>query len=431
MDNVVSIFFNYIKINIYKKGGFKLKKNEKFPDWVKSIILLCLGWTSIYMIRGVLTPVMGDIQIEFDLTQTELGLISSVFFLGYTAMQIPAGLIADKIGKRFILIPGIILFTLGQFGAGLMTTFGGFILFRILTGIGQGTYYGPSYSLSSQTIPSEKRGISSAIINSGTGIGTATGLIGASFLAYNLDLGWRAPFYASAAFSLVVGLLFWKMLKEPPKPVVTKTTDNGEIEETEEIPVINYLFKPKMLAAYFVNFASNYGFFMVLTWLPYYLETERAIPVEQTGFFAALVALAGIPGSIIISRYSDKLKVRKPFILLLLPLAAISLSAIVYIQNWNLVVLMLVIYGFIGKLAVDPILIAFIAEDAPKKGYGTMFSLFNCMGMASSILAPTITGFISDRTDSMVSGFYLGSIIILLSFVAILFVKEKKTPQVS
>lgn len=431
MDNVVSIFFNYIKINTYKKGGFKLKKNKKFPDWVKSIILLCLGWTSIYMIRGVLTPVMGDIQIEFDLTQTELGLISSVFFLGYTAMQIPAGLIADKIGKRFILIPGIILFTLGQFGAGLMTTFGGFILFRVLTGLGQGTYYGPSYSLSSQTIPSEKRGISSAIINSGTGIGTATGLIGASFLAYNLDLGWRAPFYASAAFSLVVGILFWTMLKEPPKPVVTKTTDNDEVEETEEIPVINYLFKPKMLAAYFVNFASNYGFFMVLTWLPYYLETERAIPVEQTGFFAALVALAGIPGSIIISRYSDKLKVRKPFILLLLPLAAISLSAIVYIQNWNLVVLMLVIYGFIGKLAIDPILIAFIAEDAPKKGYGTMFSLFNCMGMASSILAPTITGFISDKTDSMVSGFYLGSIILLLSFVAILFVKEKKTPQVS
>lgn len=408
-----------------------MKNKEKFPDWIKTIILLCLGWTSIYMIRGVLTPVMGDIQIEFGLTQTELGLISSVFFLGYTAMQIPAGVIADKIGKRFILIPGIILFTLGQFGAGLMTTFGGFILFRVLTGLGQGTYYGPSYSLSSQTIPSEKRGISSAIINSGTGLGTAAGLIGASFLAYNLDLGWRAPFYASAVFSLVVGILFFTMLKEPPKPAVTATKTKDDTSDLEDVPVMKFLFKPKMLAAYFVNFASNYGFFMVLTWLPYYLETERAIPAEQTGFFAALVALAGIPGAILISRYSDKLRVRKPFILILLPLAAISLSAIVYIENWSLVVLTLIIYGFIGKLAVDPILIAFIAEDAPEKGYGTMFSLFNMMGMFSSILAPTITGFISDKTDSMVSGFYLGSIIILLAFVAILFVKEKKEPSIN
>lgn len=408
-----------------------MKNKEKFPDWIKTIILLCLGWTSIYMIRGVLTPVMGDIQIEFDLTQTELGLISSVFFLAYTAMQIPAGVIADKVGKRFILIPGIILFTLGQFGAGLMTTFGGFILFRVLTGLGQGTYYGPSYSLSSQTIPSEKRGISSAIINSGTGLGTAAGLIGASFLAYNLELGWRAPFYASAVFSLVVGILFFTMLKEPPKPAVTSTKTKEDTSGVDDVPVMKFLFKPKMLAAYFVNFASNYGFFMVLTWLPYYLETERAIPAEQTGFFAALVALAGIPGAILISRYSDKLRVRKPFILVLLPLAAISLSAIVYIENWSLVVLTLVIYGFIGKLAVDPILIAFIAEDAPEKGYGTMFSLFNMMGMFSSILAPTITGYISDKTDSMVSGFYLGSIIILLAFVAILFVKEKKAPSIN
>jgi len=224
---------------------------------------------------------------------------------------------------------------------------------------------------------------------------------------------------------MVVGFLFWKILKEPPK-VPQVEIDNEKVNTSNEESTIKYLFKPKMLAAYFVNFTSNYGFFMVLTWLPYYLQTERAIPAEQTGFFAALVAIAGIPGAIIISRFSDKLKMRKPFILFLLPLAAISLSAIVFVESWNLVVIMLVIYGFIGKLAIDPIMIAFVSEGAPKQGYGTMFSLFNCMGMASSILAPTITGYISDQTNSMTTGFYLSSILLLASFLAMLFIKEEK-----
>lgn len=402
-------------------------KAERFPYWMRVILLFCLGWVVIYINRTVLNPVMGDIKGEFGLSNAQLGLINSVFFFSYTFMQIPSGVLADKIGKKLILIPGFLLFAAGQFGAGLMTTFFGFLIARLMTGLGQGSYYGPQYAMSSEAIPLEKRGVSTAIINSGAGIGMAIGLMGASFLAYNLDLGWRVPFYISALFAALLSVAFWLFLKEKPDEVVVqKKAVVQVVDENDGQPLIKMLTSVKMLAVYLVNFASNYGFYMILTWLPFYLQTERGIPAEQTGFFSSLVAFAAIPGAILFSRISDKLGRRKPFILLLLPLAAASLALIVFVKSWVLVVAMLVIYGLIGKLALDPIMISFVADGAPKRGYSTIFSVFNTAGMAASIVAPIITGYISDVTGSMKLGFYLAGVLLIIGLVSILFIQEKQ-----
>lgn len=413
--------------NTAAKSHSLTTEEEKFPYWMRVIVLFCLGWIVIYINRTVLNPVMGDIKSEFSLSNAELGLINSVFFLSYTFMQIPSGVLADKIGKKLVLIPGFVLFAFGQFGAGLMTTFFGFLAARLMTGLGQGSYYGPQYAMSSEAIPFEKRGVSTAIINSGAGIGMAIGLMGASFLAYNLDLGWRVPFYISAILAFLLSIAFGVFLKEKPNSASTSLTqDVAGNEETDGPPLIKVLLTVRMLAVYLVNFASNYGFYMILTWLPFYLETERGIPADQTGFFSSLVAFAAIPGAIVFSRFSDKLGHRKPFILFLLPMAAVALSLIVFVKSWVLVVAMLVLYGLIGKLTLDPIMISFVADGAPKRGYSTIFSVFNCAGMAASIVAPIITGYISDITGSMTLGFYLASVLLLIGLLAILFIKEKK-----
>ncbi len=402
-------------------------KKEKFPYWMRVIVLFCLGWIVIYISRTVLNPVMGDIKLEFGLSNAQLGLINSVFFFSYTFMQIPSGIMADKIGKKLVLIPGFLLFAFGQFGVGLMTTFFGFLAMRLLTGLGQGSYYGPQYAMSSEAIPLKKRGVSTALINSGAGIGMAIGLMGASFLTYNLNLGWRAPFYISAILVLLVSIAFWLFLKEKPKTANASTQNlRASIQANDGPPLIKVLLKGRMLVVYLVNFASNYGFYMILTWLPFYLETERGIPAEQTGFFSALVALAAIPGAIFFSRFSDGLSKRKPFILFLLPMAALSLSLIVFVESWELVVVMLVAYGFIGKLALDPIMISFVADGAPKHGYSTIFSVFNFSGMCASIVAPIVTGYISDVTGSMEIGFYLASILLIIALFAIFFINEKR-----
>ena len=129
-----------------------------------TIFLFFLGWVFMYADRNILSPVMGDIGAQWDLNKAELGLMSTVFFAAYAAMQIPTGFLADRFGRVKILVAGYILFGVATFFTGLTTTFGMFLLMRALTGLGEGTYYGSQYGISSSITSERYRGLVSAQI---------------------------------------------------------------------------------------------------------------------------------------------------------------------------------------------------------------------------------------------------------------------------
>lgn len=85
---------------------------------------------------------------------------------------------------------------------------------RVVTGAGEGTYYGPQYGLSSEQIPKKYRSLGSAIINSGMAFGIALGLMTSSWLVYDQGHSWRMPFYAMAIPSVLVGVAIWLLVKE-------------------------------------------------------------------------------------------------------------------------------------------------------------------------------------------------------------------------
>ena len=110
----------------------------------------------------------------------------------------------------------------------------------------------------------------------------------------------------------------------------------------------------------------------------------------------------------------------------MVPVAIISLISIVQMQDVNMMIVALCVYGLFGKLAMDPVLVATIADNAPKESYSSAFGMFNFVGMSSSILAPTIAGAITDVTGSLAAGFYLSAGLLVMGLVGIMFLKEHK-----
>ncbi|MGA9468456.1 MAG: MFS transporter, partial [Exiguobacterium marinum] len=146
-------------------------KRERIPYWWKVVAVFFLGWMFMYADRTILNPVMPNLAQEFGLNNAQLGLINSVFFLTYAIAQIPSGSLGDKFGRKRILVPGFILFGLFTGITGFATTFLLFMIARAITGLGEGTYYGPQYALSSEAIPKQFLTIGTAIINSGMALG--------------------------------------------------------------------------------------------------------------------------------------------------------------------------------------------------------------------------------------------------------------------
>ncbi|MEL5545867.1 MFS transporter [Serratia nevei] len=386
--------------------------------WKKIVVVLCLGWAVIWIYRTVLTPIFPEIQQTIGAhSNAEMGLIASFYFFAYTGMQIPAGILVDKFGKKVVLIPGFCLFIIATLLIGNATSLTMVYAGSLLAGMGCGSYYGSAYSLSSENIPLERRGLATAVINSGSALGMAIGLIASSLLVKSFNMNWQIMLFIITGLLVVMTLVFAVVIKgsQPQAPVAVSQTVAPTAAEPEEDGQASGLFSLRMISAYAMYFATCYGYYMIVTWLPSFLQQERGFEGVAIGFSSALVAFASVPGALFFSRMSDRFRNKKVQLIIFLELcAAVMLVCTVISPDSTMLLISLILYGLLGKLAVDPIMISFVADNAPKKGYGTSFGVFNFFGMSSSVIAPFLTGVISDSTGSKVMGFYISAAILLV-----------------
>ncbi len=162
-----------------------------------------------------------------------------------------------------------------------------FISAWIIVGAAQGTYYGPQYALSSEAIPAHRITLGSAIINSGMAFGTSIGYYISSYVVLEWGMGWRVPFYIIAIPVILVGLLMIFVIKEKPKQVSQKETQENGAAPAEKFQFSSLFKNRNLVMSYITIFCSIYGFFMILTWLPYYLEAERGITGGNIAFVSS------------------------------------------------------------------------------------------------------------------------------------------------
>ncbi len=396
--------------------------------WRKVIIMLCLGWVTIWIYRSALTPLFPEIQATIGkYSNAQMGLISSCYFFGYTGMQIPAGILVDKLGKKTVLIPGFLLFAVAAFFISTATSITSIYIGSVLAGIGCGSYYGAAYSLSSESIPAERRGLSTAIINSGSAVGMGFGLIGSSLIVKQFGMPWQTMMYICVVAILAMVAVFAIVIKPGRVAPVSATKETVEDTQPQGKTNMKQLFSLKMITAYLLYFGTCYGYYMVVTWLPSFLQEERGFQGLAIGFSSALVAFSAIPGALFFSRLSDKNRDKKiSFIFVLEIAAALMLLLTVLAPSSGILLVALILYGLLGKLAVEPIIISYIADSASKESYGTTFGVFNFFGMSSSVIAPALTGLISDNTGSKIMGFYISAVILVVATVLFVITNRKK-----
>jgi sugar phosphate permease len=169
-----------------------------------------------------------------------------------------------------------------------------------------------------------------------------------------------------------------------------------------------------------------YAYYLIDTWLPNFLETERGFSGASIGIASSLVFFAAIPGALAFSRIADKHPHRKvPIIVGLELIAAAMLLFMITTTNSTLLIIGIIAYGFFGKLAVEPIIISWMSGSGSGGSLATMYGFFNFFGMMSSVIAPTVTGAISDFAGTKIYGFYLAIIIILIGTGIFYFVNRK------
>lgn len=387
--------------------------------WKTIVFTFCLGWTIIWIYRSMLSPIYTEIQGTIGhQTNAAMGIIASCYFFGYTALQIPSGFLVDRFGQKKVLIPGFIIFALGVLSIALSKTISTIYIGAVCAGIGCGTYYGAAFSLTAQHVPPEKKGLSTAIVNSGSALGFIIGMTGSSYIVKTLKMPWQTMVFISSALIFLLVLWFAFAIKNTSSVKREKQTQVSNAEAVDPSEKKNSLVSLNMISCYILYFCTCYAYYMIVTWLPKFLQTERGIKGGLVGIIVSMISVTAVPGALFFAFLSDKKRDKKAFIIIGLEIAAFILVAVSMFAPDTLTLgLILLLYGFLGKMAVDPVLISYVSDKADKKNLATTLGTFNFFGMSSSIVAPAATGFIMDKTGSGVLGFYVGALLLIIGVI--------------
>jgi sugar phosphate permease len=175
---------------------------------------LALAYCFVYFHRNCLSVVAGDLAREFQATASAIGVLGSIYFYCYAAMQFPAGLLSDSVGPRRTVTFSLLLAAAGSLLFSLAPTLGVAKLARVMVGLGASMVFIPTMKILAQWFRAREFAFMSGMMQAAGGVGilAATSLLGV-LATY---AGWRLSFGIIAGCTLLIVAGAWWIVRDRP-----------------------------------------------------------------------------------------------------------------------------------------------------------------------------------------------------------------------
>jgi SHS family lactate transporter-like MFS transporter len=309
------------------------------PSQRSAIWASYLGWTLDAFDFFLMVFMLSAISKEFG---TDVKAVAQGVFLTLAARPIGAfvfGWLAERFGRRPILMADIIFFSVFELASGFAPTLTSLLVLRFLFGIGMGGEWGLGASLVMESIPARLRGPVSGLLQSGY----PSGYFVASLVFFLLfdTIGWRGMFMVGVAPALLV-LLIRMHVKE--SPVFEARRGKPHVN-----PVVE-LVRHWKIALYLVVLMTAFNFFSHGTQdlYPTFLQKQHHFDTHTTGILTAVMNVGAIVGGITFGIWSERLGRKRAIIIA-------SLLALPIIPLWafSATPLLLGLGAFLIQVAVQ------------------------------------------------------------------------------
>jgi ACS family hexuronate transporter-like MFS transporter len=368
-----------------------------------------------YADRAALGVAGPNIIEDLGLTNSEFGLISSMFFLGYAPFCFVGGSLSDKHGPRKVMAWAI---TIWSIFVGLTAVAVGFIsllVVRVLFGVGEGPQGAVTTKLASNWFPQREMGRAVSIAQAGTPLGGAIGTPFVGFLIASTG-DWRVPFIVLAAVGLLAALGWWIVVRDSPdKHPWAAARDVVEVEkgrivdvDTADVPPVKtFLRKPLVIATAVAFFGYAWVLYTFLSWFPVYLSQEQGVNIKAIAITATIPWVFGVIGYLIGGAVTDKLAVvigvphraRSIVIVGGLALTAVLLCCIGFIHSAGAAVALMSAVVFVLYLTGGQYFVT-LTDVIPKARIGAVTGFAHFIANLSGVFAPLSVGVIVDQTGS-------------------------------
>lgn len=312
----------------------------------KIIILFFLTWGFLFVDRLAIAFIFPVIVPDLNLTNTQVGLISTVFSIAWALSAILFGGIADKFGnlKKWLLLSGFLTAIFGGL-CSLAYSFETLIFLRILVGAAEGPFAAFVMASLGKSVNAERLGIAVGIVNSGVSVIAMT--LGPIFITQLVGMtSWQGTFLVAAIPGFLLMLLVWKMFKPVPDAVKETTDSEGRTVPKKNMYAELLSYKNFRICC-ILGVTHMAAYFVLQTFSAIYWTTMAGISVQASGFLISAAGLVGIVQAIALPKISDIVG-RKPVLIITYALA-ITCPLCMYIFPGT--VLTMVVYVAFSLLA--------------------------------------------------------------------------------
>lgn len=291
--------------------------------------LLASAFMVAFFHRVAPTVIVDELREDLNASAVALGWLGAVYFYVYTAMQIPAGILADRYGPRLSVAGGCLVAAGGSLlfaaAGGLLAADAG----RLLVGLGVSTAFVGLMKFNANWFDARQYARMAGVVIL---IGNAGAVLGVSPLARLLNwVEWREAFVGLALISLLLAVAIFLVVRDRP---ASATPDHGETGAAPREPWWSSLAavaSNRALWPHFTGLFAVVGSFFAFSglWAVPMFHDVFALDRTSASDYVTLSLVAFALGSFAAGWVSDRLGHRKPVIV-----AAAVLSLLTYLYTW-------------------------------------------------------------------------------------------------
>jgi len=360
-------------------------------------------WLNFAPITTIMTTI-------FNVTESDVGLLSMVWPLLFIPVSIPAGILIDRKGFKFGVSIGALImaiFSVLRIFSG--ENFSMLLIFQSCAALGQPFVFNAISKLVTLWFPFEEWALATGIGIMGQYIGMIIAMMLTPFLVSASDIGLLTNMLVIyAAISVISAILFTALAREKPEKAQPEALTE-EAKASISFKDIKGFFGKKDFIILEALFFIGVGLFTaLLTWLETILNARGLTPTNA-GLIGGIIIVGGIVGSMVIPGISDKVARRKPFIIADLAVAAAMLFLFAEISDFLILTVVGAILGFFLMSAL-PIGLEMSAEIVGSALAGSASSFLWLFSQAGSVIFILFM----DAIKSITGSFYLSVISIFI-----------------
>lgn len=389
------------------------------PKQRKLLFSAGLSWLFDAMEVGMISFIVAALAVEWQLGSQQVGLLMAINSIGMAVGAAVSGLMADRYGRRAILLWTLLIFSIASGLSALATSFIVLCALRFIAGFGLGGELPVASTLVSESVPAKERGRAVVLLESFWAIGW----IAAALIAYFIipDYGWRMAF-ALGAVPALFALYLRRAIKDSPSFNAQQSRKLSLSDRMKSIWSLRY--RKTTVTLWILWFTVVFSYYGMFLWLPSVMVL-KGFDLVKSFQYVLIMTLAQLPGYFTAAYFIEKFG-RKFVLVVYLLLTAGSALWFGSAETEGVLLAAGICLSFFNLGAWGG-MYAYTPELYPAAVRGTGVGFAASFGRVGGIIGPYLVGMLVAKQVTIPSIFMIFFVTIVIGALTVLFFgKETK-----